>query len=381
MNILYAAYRHDPTDPDLSSGADYQFYRAISEQGNNIIVLGPFHDQPFVLEDLFRQIYRSVTSRRYAKFPLSLAWYVSKKVNLAVDQLRPDLVFSMFPPPLTFYSGKVPCIYRQDTSFFGWQAQYPEFGHIGYEISLWSEKKVFSSASRVITHSSWNRNILINEYGLNSKKIVELPNPAALPNSVIPSQIDIYHDKQVTYPIRLLFVGRDPIRKGENIALEIVNLLNNQDLPAHLTICGLPEKRKFPYTTYVGSFKKSIPEELHRYVELFHNAHLLVHPARFDPSPIVTAEAAAFGTPTITNNVGGMATSVKDGISGVVLPRNSPAKLYAQSIIELFNNPQRYYELCHTTRQRYVRELNWNVAGKKLMETITEVVLEKERAQ
>ena len=63
-------------------------------------------------------------------------------------------------------------------------------------------------------------------------------------------------------------------------------------------------------------------------MNFFHKAHLLLHPARFDASPIVTSEAAAFSTPTITNNSGGIATSVKHGVSGIVLARKSKPASY-----------------------------------------------------
>jgi glycosyltransferase involved in cell wall biosynthesis len=88
----------------------------------------------------------------------------------------------------------------------------------------------------------------------------------------------------------------------------------------------------------------------------------------------VTSEAAAFGTPTITNNVGGMATSVEDNVSGIVLLPNSPPELYTQKILELFNNPHRYFDLCDSTRDRYERELNWQAASHRLAEIFHKVV-------
>lgn len=90
----------------------------------------------------------------------------------------------------------------------------------------------------------------------------------------------------------------------------------------------------------------------------------------------MSAEAAAFGTPTITNNIGGIATSVKDKVSGIVLPKNSPPGAYVKAIADLVNNPDWYYDLCATARRRYEKELNWKVAGKKVVRIVQEAARE-----
>ncbi len=103
-------------------------------------------------------------------------------------------------------------------------------------------------------------------------------------------------------------------------------------------------------------------------------ADILIHPARYEAAGIVPSEAAAFGVPTITNDTGGLATTVADGISGIVLPKNSPAEAYVQAIQELVASPERYRSLCETTRLRYERELNWDVAGQRVADILRQVV-------
>ena len=108
-------------------------------------------------------------------------------------------------------------------------------------------------------------------------------------------------------------------------------------------------------------------------------ANLLIHPARVDTSPIVSSEAAAFGT--ITNNISGIGTSVKNSVSGIVLPKDSPSEAYAHTIVDLIHDPKRYYRLCEATRQCYEQELNWDVAGKRVMELVHGVVAEYKKKQ
>ena len=374
MKVLYIAYRHDPCNPDLSSGADYQFYTALLRQGCEIEMLGPYGEEPHFIEKGLLRATQRLTNKRYAKFPLSLVWHVSQQLNEAARKLSPDVIFSIFPPAFAFYTGNVPCVYRQDTSFWGWQSQYREFSWLGYQLSMWTERQVFSRCAHIITHSSWNQEILLREYNVLPIKVTVIPNPAALPAAAVPPVINPSLDKQLTSPLRLLFIGRDPVRKGEDVAIEVTKILNEWQYPTELTVCGSPKKRDIPHVSYVGPYKKSIPAEMTQYLSLFRQSHLLLHPARFDPSPIVTSEAAAFGLPTITNNTGGIATSVVHDVSGIVLPKDSRAAAYARAIVDLVKEPFRYYSLCQSARERYEKELNWDISGRRLADILCQVV-------
>jgi glycosyltransferase involved in cell wall biosynthesis len=173
----------------------------------------------------------------------------------------------------------------------------------------------------------------------------------------------------------LLLVGRNYHRKGIDIAIDVVHRLNAAGIQAELTVCGTQGPAD-EFVRFVGPFQKSIPEQLEQYVDLYRKAHLLIHPALFEAAGIVPGEAAAFGTPTVTNNSGGLGTTVENDVSGIVLPKGSPAEAYVKAISKLINDPQRYYLLCQTSRERYERELNWGVANKRFGEILRQVVQE-----
>jgi glycosyltransferase involved in cell wall biosynthesis len=197
---------------------------------------------------------------------------------------------------------------------------------------------------------------------------------------VIPQEIDIPNWKALNGPIRLLLVGRDYRRKGIDIAVEMVHRLNGLGTRAELTVCGVHGKPD-EYVRFVGPYKKSNPAELEQYVSLYRQAHFLIHPALFEAAGIVPGEAAAFGTPTITNDTGGLATTVSDGESGIVLPKSSPAEAYVEVINNLCSHPEAYFDLCRKARERYERELNWETAGKRLGEILRQVVQENPRIE
>ncbi|MCO5187163.1 MAG: glycosyltransferase family 4 protein [Anaerolineae bacterium] len=366
------AYKHDPRDPMAGSGADHYFFRALTNNGIDVEISEPSIGKLHFLETGVRQLHRRFSSFRYAKYPISRVLAASRALNRIVIESKPDVIFSLYPPPLVFLRSAAPVIFRTDTTFIGQERDWPLYDSLSLKYCVWLERQVFDRCAIVITHSTWSRSILVDDYGLDLERIVVFANPAALPPQTVPPSVAVPGAKRIEYPIRLLLVGRDYRRKGIDKAIEITRMLNSAGVPSRLTVCGL-SGNSTGNVEFAGQYDKSDPTQLKKYTDLYSSAHLLLHPAIFDASPIVTSEAAAFGTPTITNDVGGLGTSVKHGESGIVLPKGSPVSAYVAAIQELVGNPERYYTLCRTTRLRYERELNWESAGKVLADTLRTV--------
>jgi len=379
LKVIFGSYRYNPENIDAGSGFDHDYYRVFQQQGWDVQVLGPFPNQESFWERILARLYKPITKLKYAKFRISAAYAISQKLNQAVHQLQPDIVFTIWPNFFVFYRGSSPIVYAVDTCLYAQQMEYPVYGKLAMRITEWEEQRAFNNAALVLTHSEWSRNIIAKRYNVPQNRIVVFTVPASLPQAIVPSFIDILSKKKIEFPLRLLLVGRVYHRKGVDIAIRVTELLNHSGVPAELTVCGLQSESHIPYVRFVGPYKKSNPEELRQYASLYDDAHLLIHPARFEAAGIVPSEAAAFATPTITNNSGGLGTTVQDGISGIVLPKDSPAEKYVEAIRALIQNPERYYELCKTTRQRYEAELNWDAAGRKLAELLQQTAAEHAR--
>jgi glycosyltransferase involved in cell wall biosynthesis len=74
--------------------------------------------------------------------------------------------------------------------------------------------------------------------------------------------------------------------------------------------------------------------------------------------------------PTLTNASAGLPTTVKDHVSGIVLPKGSPAEAYVEVIQHYLANRDEYNRLCQTTRQRYEAELNYDAVGTKIFQLL-----------
>jgi glycosyltransferase involved in cell wall biosynthesis len=382
VKVLHAAFRHDPRDPDASSGVDYNFYTAMRREGLDVRIAGPFPDSFPWYEHAARRVYQRVTGGRYLKWDVTSIWKASQTVNRMEASWQPDVVFSIFPAPLVWYEGNAPCVFNTDITFQAMHEGGRPMGRLALRMSNWLEGRAIRRCASVLAFSAWCKREILRMHPKDPAAIKVLPMPSALPLSVVPGQVDVEQAKHLPAegePLRLLLVGRDFHRKGVDLAVEMVRLLNARGTPAELTVCAT-EGPPREHVRYVGPFRKSVPEELARYAALYREAHLLLHPARFEAAGIVPGEAAAFATPTLTNDVQGLGTTVADGESGVVLPRWSPPRAYVAAIEALVGSPARYYALCRSARARYERELNWEATGRRIVRLLRELAGRSKRA-
>ena len=371
MKILYVAARYDPHDLNAGSGSDYQFYQALLRMGAAVRIIGPFHDDPSLVEKAYRKIHSLITTRRYAKFSNHFLHTSRQATELEIRNYKPDVIFSRNIAPLVLCKTSIPIIYRFDTTLIGSHEQWPIFSEVEYQRMLRWEKRVLQKTSLAVTHSEWSAQILAERYHFPAQKTLVFPNPASLPEPFYPGPIQT--SQKITLPLHLLLVGKESYRKGVDIAIQVAERLNQQGITTELHIVGQEGKDQDP-VSYRGYFDKTNAVQQEAYLDQYRWAHLLIHPARFEAAGIVPAEAAIFGVPTITTCAGGLATTVKNNVSGIVLPQNSPPDLYVYTIKELLNNPGIYSALCQSTRERYEKELNWAAAGKRLQQAIEKLI-------
>lgn len=370
MKVLYVSF-HDPMKIDLGNGMDYFHYHAICNRGFDIKHIGPFDPCPIRLEQIIARAYQR-TGKRYLKYMMSTTWRASQATNRAVQEWKPDIVFTIYPAALVFYNAVAPCVYSLDTTIYGLEKFWPLYGWPSLMLSMWQERQAFRRCRKVLTNSEWSRKIITDIYKVPPENTAVFVLPPSLPPQSVPDHINMEW-KALQRPLRLLLVGRDYRRKGVDTAIEVTRSLNTLGILTELTVCGT-QGQSDQFVKFVGPFQKSNPEQLEQYIDLYRKAHLLIHPALFEPAGIVAGEAAAFGTPTITNNVGGLATTVADGESGIVLPKWSPPEAYVQAITRLVQDPEEYYGLCRRTRQRYEREVNWDATGEWIAGILRQVV-------
>lgn len=374
MKVLYASCRYDPLDRDAGSGVDFNIYEALKKKGFELQIVGPFKDQPAFIERVYRKVHRVFSRKLTAKFSEAYLRASARAVAQAAREFQPDAIFSHNLIPLVYLQTALPVVYKSDAVLWNMHDQWPTYSRLELLRMLRWERTALSKSTRIITASRWAAEALTGHYRIPTERILVLPIPSSLPMSEIPREVE--HATLDPHDLHLLAVAKDYHLKGIDIVEETVEILQSKGIHATLRVAG-HSRPGSDNVKYLGLFRKDIPVERAEYLAQYQWADFLLHPARYEAAGIVCGEAAAFGVPTITNAIGGLATTVEDGVSGVVLPISSPAQAYAEVIYHYLDNPGLYTRLRETTRERYERELNWNAAGDKISNLIREAVEEK----
>jgi glycosyltransferase involved in cell wall biosynthesis len=176
-------------------------------------------------------------------------------------------------------------------------------------------------------------------------------------------------------PLRLAFVGKKWERKGGDIALDALRWLRGRGIDARLTILGSrppgyvdPEGADGPGTegelepgvAVIPFLNKNRPADAARFDAVLAAAHLLILPTRADCTPMVVAEANAFGAPALATDVGGLGTLISPGENGWLLPEAARGPEWGARILETMADPAAYGALRARSLAVYRDRLTWD---------------------
>ncbi len=235
------------------------------------------------------------------------------------------------------------------------------------------QQKALSNSSAIVLTSDWAKNGAINDYGVDPEKISIFPMGA---------NIEVNEFKKEPHEgVNLLFNGVDWERKGADIAIECVEMLNKLDPDSHYTLhmvgCNPPRPIDSQHIKFYGFLNRNIKEERELLDHLREVSDFFILPTRAECAGIVFCEACAYGIPSITFDTGGIGNYVKNDINGYRLPIGSTAEDFANKIIEYVHNPAKVEEMKNNARRMYETELNWETTGKKLRELINQTIINK----
>jgi glycosyltransferase involved in cell wall biosynthesis len=174
--------------------------------------------------------------------------------------------------------------------------------------------------------------------------IYSFDNPSLTLNEISQAR-RICKDKQLTSPIRLIFVGRLESTKGIGICLDIVQkLLDHYEV--HLDIlgdgtelCKLQAKCVSLDITSSVTFHGWVPHnEVKRYLT---EAHFILLPSTSEGWPKVLSEAMAYGVVPIASNVSAIPQIFSETQTGIALPPSN-VEQYVQAILNLTNEPSKW---------------------------------------
>lgn len=230
-----------------------------------------------------------------------------------------DVVLSVAAStPLAYARHGRPVVEVSDSTFGAVTGYYPQFSGL-HAVARWQGEALGRRTSRraaaFLLASDWAARSLVDDYGVDPARITVAPfGPST--TSTTPPQ-----GPRPGEPLRLLFVGRDWVRKGGERALEIVADLRRAGVPCELTVVGTGPSAPSALTEDVhvlGRVARSAMGDLYA-------AHdVLLEPARANAGGVTLTDATASGLPVVATRTGGVPSIVEDGTTGLLVDADDP---------------------------------------------------------
>lgn len=373
MNLAYV-YEFQADDINVQSGHPFFILDQLTRRANvqQIFPLNRSSRYAFAPKLLFNKLLgRSYHPDREPFLLKSFAEQIEHQLTRPPTGKRVDCLFAPSSCPMTYLDVDLPKVFCADQTFVKSIDAYSEYTNCspdylkrGHE----QEAKALASCAAAIYPSEWAARSAIDDYNTDPAKVHVLPFGANVDPPPLEA-IDTNLDSKVFEPFRILFIGRDWHRKGGEIVLKACAIAAKRRVPIQLDLVGLdviPEALP-DFATNHGLLLKSNPVQRAKFELLLMQTHLVFVPSRAEAFGMTFCEAAAYGVPSLSSNVGGIPTIVRENVTGFSLPVESEPEAYAQRIEACFADRQRYVALGRSARRYYDQTLTWDIYGEKLL--------------
>jgi glycosyltransferase involved in cell wall biosynthesis len=384
MRIAFLASDYlDPDTPRSWSGLPFFMRRAMESAGIETVTLSPVDTHH--AERMARFLYwRWVRGKRYLKYcDDTLLKSYARQYERGLAAISVDAVFSPSTWPLAYLETDLPIVLWTDACFAGVLDFYHSFTDVappsvnaGHVI----EQHALNRCARAIYSTEWAAQTAKRFYLIADEKVDIVPFGGNLLEPPTLEEARTVVRQRPAAPLRLLLVGVDWIRKGVDIAVDTVKALSAAGLDCRLTVVGCtpPAGRTLPACVDVIPFiGKDTPEDRQRLNALYARSHFFIMPTRAEAFGIVFAEASAFGVPCLGTEVGGLGSVIKENVNGKLFPLDAGGEDYADWILEMMSQPERYRELALNAAEHAATHLSWSVAGRRIATIVNDVVRER----
>lgn len=219
------------------------------------------------------------------------------------------------------------------------------------------QQRIFKNSEGIFTMSQWLADNLVNHSDFPKGMVHPVGGGINL---------DINNIKKVPKTNnKILFVGRDFIRKGGDLVVDAFKLLRREYLPeAELYIAG-PKDNQFENEegiVFLGDLK---PDQLSDY---FNKCDIFCMPSRFEAYGLVFIEALVYGLPCIARNDFAMKEFIADGENGYLIDKDDP-NILAKKMKDLLQN-EKIKEHVLSRRDYYIKEYSWDSVADRILKVI-----------
>lgn len=378
MKLLYAcADRSD--DPLLWSGMVANCRRALEDAGVELAILDhiPF-ECPAPLRLLHQGYKRLGRKTHYLQIEPAVLRRAAARIATRFAQGDCDAVFSPGTgmPVYAYLPPGIPVVTYLDATKRTWITHY-----FGLESLCGRSRRHVDEVDRVslrhntltIFSSDWAQSEAMRDYTLPAQRTAVVPIGANLIAAPTQAEVEGWITDRRRTSLRLLFLGKEWIRKGGPDALALTYALRARGLSATLDIVGCqpPLSADDRAVTRVHGFiDHSTPAGRREFHDILRDSHVLVFLSQAEAYGIALCEAAAFGVPAYANAVGGIPTIVRPGVTGWLSGTPFSAEVAAETLATAWRSPDQYRRIALAVRADYDARLNWGSAARSLRDHI-----------
>lgn len=397
MNICFV-HEEYPEETNFGGIAIYQKVTAeeLVKQGNKVYVICRGIDEDKVYVENGVNIYRIYVPRTNKQINdyVEYRTKVAKLLNTFQESKLIDIIETPDWGAETVYfeqNRKIPLVVRLHTPLKVWlKYNKNNFGEITELLLKW-EEKMLKSANLITCCSNALKNIIVDDFDINSSRILVTPNPANITN--------FYRDNNIKKENKLVFVGSLEERKGVCVLAKALNIVfnsypnltiqfigkdtnrNNNDISTKELIYKILDNKYANNISFIGQIPNN---ELNYYLN---TSRVGIFPSLFDNFPYVVLESMATGLHIIGSKNSGMVEMLNDNLS---IYNTGDEKDLAKKIIQKYefslnneinnNNIKRVYQLynpskvCHELISIYESTVNEYNSKKVSLDELQQVL-------
>jgi glycosyltransferase involved in cell wall biosynthesis len=183
----------------------------------------------------------------------------------------------------------------------------------------------FRAARHLVAWAAWTKRGLVADYEVPADKVTVIPPGVNADEWRRPAPRERHGGA-----VKILFVGANLERKGGKVLLEAFHTLAAEAARGEVPEVELHLVTRDTVPAERGLFVyNDISANSDRLKALYHASDIFCLPTYGDCLPMVLSEAGAAGLPSVTTNVAGIPEIVRDGETGLLMPRGDGAALSA----------------------------------------------------
>jgi glycosyltransferase involved in cell wall biosynthesis len=372
---------YDSTDIGNWSGLGYYMAKSLEQQGIHLIRIDC--SVRFSLAQRLRRKLIKLCWRKIQQPERDNAYLkrMADKASRLLAGRKYDLIFAAGSLPVSFLHSDKPIVFYTDATYDGMIRLYTEKNKLWRQSLLQgnrAEERAIHNASLIFYTSEWAKKDAVTSYKANPAKIRQLGFGPNLRSDLTRADMrTLIHRRKQARRKNFLFIGIDWVRKGAATAIETIARLNEMGMPATITMvgCRVPPGITLPsFVVHHPFISKNKEDGMRKLRTLYENAEFFLLPTLADCTPVVFSEAAAYGLPVITTDVGGCRSVIIDKVTGYCLPKEQFVEEATKRIAALWQDEERYGSFCWQAFRHYRRELNWDTIGRKAVSSLQQIL-------